>query len=180
VFQRLVILVFVFAVSMGTAFSQVDAGVLSGVVTDATCAAVVGATVTVVNAGTNAAHTVKTAANGTYQFWEISLPPLDVVELSAAGVIQTVEVELLGGSQVNTDSPEIPEIISPQQVSELPGLTRNVYDFIAISGNISNCDAAQCHVQNSASLGVATQLCRYSSTVKAVRVQTKHLRQWKR
>jgi hypothetical protein len=63
-------------------------------------------------------------------------------------------VESLGGSQVNTDSPEISEIISPQQVGELPSLTRNVYDFVAISGNISNGDAAQGHVQNSASLGV--------------------------
>ena len=177
--KRLFVLVFVFTVSVGTAFSQVDAGVLSGVVTDATGAAVVGATVTAVNAGTNAAHTVKTAANGTYQLGNLSAAvykvsvtaagfealkaavevtvgghaPLDV-KLSAAGVIQTVEVESLGGSQVNTDSPEISEIISPQQVSELPSLTRNVYDFVAISGNISNGDAAQGHAQNSASLGV--------------------------
>ena len=179
VFNRLFVLVFVFTVSVGTAFSQVDAGVLSGVVTDATGAAVIGATVTAVNAGTNAAHTVKTATNGTYQLGNLSAAvykvsvtatgfealkaavevtvgghvPLDV-KLSAAGVIQTVEVESLGGSQVNTDSPEISEIISPQQVSELPSLTRNVYDFVAISGNISNGDAAQGHAQNSASLGV--------------------------
>ena len=121
-FKRLFVLAFVFTVSVGTAFSQVDAGVLSGVVTDATGAAVVGATVTAVNAGTNAAHTVKTAANYAPTSWEnlsaaavykVSVTatgfgalkaavevtvgghvPLDV-KLSAAGVIQTVEVESL-------------------------------------------------------------------------------------
>ncbi|WP_353069171.1 carboxypeptidase regulatory-like domain-containing protein [Tunturibacter empetritectus] len=177
--KRLLVLVFIITVNVGTAFSQADAGVLSGIVTDTTGAAIAEATVTAVNAGTNAARTVKTAPNGTYQMenltasvYEVSVTadgfavlkaevevtvgghaPLDA-KLSAVGVTQTVEVESLGGSQVNTDSLEISEIISPQQVSELPSLTRNVYDFVAISGNISNGDAAQGHAENSANLGV--------------------------
>jgi len=54
----------------------------------------------------------------------------------------TTEVQVIaeGGAQVNTETQELSQVIDSQQVEQLPSLTRNPYDFIAISGNISNGD----------------------------------------
>lgn len=152
--QRLLGFLFLVLFSAGAAFGQVDTGIISGVVADATGAAIPGATVTATNNGTNAVRTVKTAGNGTYQLgslpaavYKVSITapgfteqtaqievtvgghaPLDAKLLAGSSAV-TVDVEALGGSQVNTDSQEISEIINPQQVSQLPSLTRNVYDL---------------------------------------------------
>jgi hypothetical protein len=167
------------AILGGHAYGQADTGQLAGTVTDPSGAIVPGATVTVTNAGTNAVRTVQTSSNGTYTLG--SLPaaiykvviqapgfqplkaqvevtvgghaPLDA-KLSVGGTTQSVEVTDLGGAQVTTDSDELSEIITPQQVKQLPSLTRNVYDFVAIAGNVSNGDSSQGHVQNSTNNGV--------------------------
>jgi outer membrane receptor protein involved in Fe transport len=42
-----------------------------------------------------------------------------------------------GGVEVNTQSQELSTVVSSKQITELPSLTRNPYDFVALSGNVS-------------------------------------------
>jgi outer membrane receptor protein involved in Fe transport len=58
--------------------------------------------------------------------------------LSAAGAQETVNVVAAqGGVEVNTQSQELSDVISAKQITELPSLTRNPYDFTVVSGNVS-------------------------------------------
>ena len=44
------------------------------------------------------------------------------------------------GTEANTETQEMSQLINTQQMAQLPSLTRNPYDFVAISGNVSNGD----------------------------------------
>src|SRR5262245_33717238 len=57
--------------------------------------------------------------------------PLAVSEI-AAGVVDVVAT---AGVEVNTANQELSSVVSSKQVTELPTLTRNPYDLVAISGN---------------------------------------------
>ena len=52
-------------------------------------------------------------------------------------------IDVIGGAvtQVNTETQELSQLVSIQQMAQLPSLNRNPYDFVAISGNVSNGDA---------------------------------------
>lgn len=171
-------------VAPGGASAQ-ETGNISGTVTDVSGAAVAGATVTARNLGTNAIRTETTAPSGSYTFtnlqpasYEISVPPiagfsaykqnaevtvggrltLDV-HLSATANTTTVEVTDQGGAQVNTQTQELSQVVSQAQVSQLPSLTRNPYDFVQISGNISSGDAGSNNLsQNATTRGVGFNL----------------------
>ena len=58
--------------------------------------------------------------------------------LSVSTQTETVEVVGAGGAVVNTQSQELSQIVNTQQISALPSLTRNAYDFVALSGNVSS------------------------------------------
>ncbi|HEY7912641.1 MAG TPA: carboxypeptidase regulatory-like domain-containing protein, partial [Blastocatellia bacterium] len=58
---------------------------------------------------------------------------------SGAGVVVDV-VAGEGGVEVNTQTQELSNVVSAQQVTELPTLTRNPYALVAISGNVSDAD----------------------------------------
>jgi hypothetical protein len=148
------------------ASAQVETGQISGIVTDQSGAVVTGATVTVKNLSTNSQRTAHTSAVGSYTV--VGLEPavyqvtvesgsfkpytakaevtvgsrvtLDA-KLSVSAGTTEVEVIAEGGAQVNTQNQEISQIISAEQVSQLPSLTRDPYDFVMLSGNISNGDA---------------------------------------
>jgi len=62
-------------------------------------------------------------------------------KLSINSSVTQVEVVAEGGAQVNTQSQELSQVVNSEQLQQLPSLTRNPYDFVAISGNISNGDA---------------------------------------
>src|ERR1700680_1189973 len=143
-------------------FAQVDTGTLTGTVKDTTGAVVPDAMVTVRNTATGASRVVQTASDGVYTV--PGLPPslyavtatktgfadskpertitvgshvtLDV-PLSVSQVSTTVEVVALPAAEVNTQSQEVSQIVTPEQVQNLPTLTRNPYDFVALAGNIS-------------------------------------------
>src|ERR1700676_160012 len=146
-------------------FAQVDTGTLTGTVKDATGAVVPDAMVTVRNTATGASRVVQTASDGVYTV--PGLPPslYDVtatktgfadyktqatitvgshvtldVPLSVSQVSTTVEVVALPAAEVNTQSQEVSQIVTPEQVQNLPTLTRNPYDFVALAGNISGGD----------------------------------------
>ena len=162
--RSVVVAIFVVAGLGGVAFSQ-DTGQIAGTVTDSTGAAVPGATVTATDVGTDASHTTTTSSTGSYIFTSL-VPATYEVTITASGFstwkartevtvggrltldsrlavgssTTTVEVTSEGGVQVNTMTQELSQVVSREQVSQLPSLTRNPYDFVALSGNISSGD----------------------------------------
>jgi Carboxypeptidase regulatory-like domain len=145
--------------------AQVEAGQLAGTVTDPSGAVIPGATVTVRNTGTNAQRSETTSESGTYRVtglepatYEVTVrsasfrPYTARVEITVGGHLtvdaklsvsgNTTEVEVIGegGSQINTQTQDLSQVISQEQVSQLPSLTRNPYDFVALSGNVSSGD----------------------------------------
>ena len=171
-------------VSIGTlvpgAWAQ-EAGQVAGTVTDTTGAAIPGATVVVKNLGTNATRQVVSNETGAYQMtglapavYELSATAkgfngytskIEITvggrltvdaKLSAGSAETTVDVSAGdGGVQVNTTTQELSQVVSSQQITELPSLTRNPYDFVALSGNISSGDtSAAGKSQNATTRGV--------------------------
>lgn len=160
-FTRLVVLIaLVFTVSLQV-LSQTETGTIFGTVTDPTGALVKGAAITVTNTATGAKRTATTGADGTYTISSLPPGPYQVTistagfaeqkesvtvtvgsqtsissRLSVAATGITVEVSGgAGGVQVETQSSDVSTMVSSQQVSELPSLTRNPYDFVQLAGN---------------------------------------------
>ncbi len=146
-------------------FGQAEAGSISGTVKDATGAVITGATVVVKNLATGVERTATTGGIGQYQIPSltpgnyqvtISLAKFQTYRTSAevtVGSVSTVDaqltvgqssavIEVVGGAatQVNTETQELSQLVNTQQMAQLPSLTRNPYDFVAISGNVSNGD----------------------------------------
>ena len=157
--------VFVLAVTVliMPALGQLDTGSISGTVHDPSGALVPDATVTATNLSTQAKRTVQSGPQGGYTI--VGLPAgnyeLRISKQSFGEFRQTLEVTVGGrstvdatlalssasttvevvaaqaGTEVNTQTQELSQIITPQQLAQLPSLTRNPYDFVALSGNVS-------------------------------------------
>lgn len=163
-FGIMVLLVAIF-VGYQYAWSQTETGSINGIVTDTTGAVIPGATVTAKSVNTGAERTVQTGNTGDYiiqdllpGFYDVTAtssglaPFTGRVEVTVAGkatldaqlsvgkATTVVEVVGAGGSTVNTQSQELSQIVDTTQVSQLPSLNRNPYDFVALSGNVSNAD----------------------------------------
>ncbi len=151
----------------GLALAQVDTGTLTGTVRDTSGAVVPDAMVSVRNTATGATRAVQTGLDGVYLFPGLVPALYDVtitktgfadykaqatitvgshvtldVQLSVSQVSTTVEVVAVagGGAELNTQNAEISQIVTPDQVANLPSLTRNPYDFVALAGNVSGGD----------------------------------------
>jgi hypothetical protein len=61
-------------------------------------------------------------------------------KLSVNGNVSEVQVVAEGGAAVNTQSQELSQVIDTRQLAQLPSLTRNPYDVVALSGNVSSGD----------------------------------------
>jgi outer membrane receptor protein involved in Fe transport len=62
-------------------------------------------------------------------------------KMTAAGQTEVVNVVAgEGGVEVNTQTQELSDVVSQAQVTELPTLTRNPYDLVGLSGNVSGAD----------------------------------------
>ncbi len=144
-------------------FGQAETGVISGTVTDTSNAVVPGAKVTVVAPNTGFTRSVTTASAGEYAI--TNLPPTtytltiehpgfqkytrqvqvlvgsrnDVsAELNVTGASTTVEVTAAAETAaVNTESQTLSTVVTAQQITDLPTLTRNPYDLVATSGNVA-------------------------------------------
>ena len=152
-------------VSPSAVFGQAEAGSITGTVRDASGAVISGATITLKNVATGAQRTVQSGGVGQYTItglapgtYEIDVtsgnfaPYKTNAEITVGGVATvdaqlstgqastTVEVVAQGGAAVNTENQELSQIVNTEQMAELPSLTRNPYDFVAISGNVSNGD----------------------------------------
>lgn len=144
-------------------FGQRDTGTITGTVTDPSGAVVSGAKVTAKSVGTGAVRSATTNSAGAYTM--AGLPPAQYevtvespnfakstqrvtvtvgstneisAKLAVAGQGTTVEViGTGGGTQVETQSSELSQIVSGTSVTQLPSLTRNPYDFVATAGNVA-------------------------------------------
>ncbi|HEV3482372.1 MAG TPA: TonB-dependent receptor [Candidatus Acidoferrales bacterium] len=147
------------------AWSQAETGSVTGTVTDQTGAVVPGASVTAKSVATSAERTIQTTSDGTYVMPGLAPGLYDVtvtsqsfapftsrVEVTVGGKVTldaqlevgktttVVEVVGQGGAVVNTQSQELSQIVNTEQIGNLPSLTRNPYDFVALSGDISSGD----------------------------------------
>jgi hypothetical protein len=170
----------VFAVLLfggAVASAQVEAGQIAGIVTDQSGAIVPGATIMIKNVGTNAVRTAVSSAEGLYLVpglepaeYQVTVssasfkPFVAKVEvtvgghltvdakLSVSSAVTVVQVVGEGGATVNTQTQEISQVVDTQQMIQLPSLTRNPYDFVSISGNVSSGDST---TTSSSGLGVS-------------------------
>ena len=147
------------------ALAQSDAGSISGTVSDSSGAVIPSASVIVTNLATAAMRSVETGGIGQFDIpglvpgryrLRVSSPSFQTyeqevnvtvgtkttidVKLTVGASSQVVEVVASGEVQVNTETHELSQLIDRQQLLQLPSLTRNPYDFITISGNVSNGD----------------------------------------
>jgi hypothetical protein len=144
-------------------FGQAETGVITGTVTDTSNAVVPGATVTVVSAATALTRSATTASGGEYAI--TNLPPATYTltvehagfqkfsrqvqvligsrneisaQLNVTGNSTTVEVTASGETAaVNTETQTLSNVVTAQQITDLPTLTRNPYDLVATSGNVA-------------------------------------------
>lgn len=144
-----------------TAFGQAGLGSVSGVVKDPTGAVVSNAKVVLVDRETEIGRTVTTDSTGTYTFTAlhpstyrltVSAPGLSSSEqqvvvtvgskneaniaLGLSVVGSVVEVSGEGTTLVNTVDQEVSSLITSNEVVNLPTLTRNPYDLVAIASNV--------------------------------------------
>ena len=158
--------------------AQVETGRIAGTVTDQSGAVVTGATVTITDIDTNVARRTRTTDAGAY--WMVGLEPATYqvtvvsgdfkpftsrVEVTVGGQVtldaklsinaSTTDVKVIGegGTVVNTQTQELSQIVDTQQLEQLPSLTRNPYDFIAVSGNVSNGDNTTTNSNSGQNLG---------------------------
>ena len=143
-------------------FAQVDAGRISGTVTDPSGAAISNASVAIHNLNTGLDRTVVSNSSGEFTLVDIpagvykitvtaagfnpypaqlevtvgSSSALDV-KLAVQGSNTQVEVSVSGIAEVNTTNSEVAQVIDSNQLQNLPSLTRNPYDFAALSGNVA-------------------------------------------
>ena len=147
------------------ASAQVETGQIAGTVMDLTGAAVPNAAVTIKNLSTNTARNTVTSESGTYlvpglepAIYQVTVSSnsfksfVAKVEVTVGGHVTldarlsvsatTTEVQVVGegGTQVNTDTQEMSQVVDTQQLASLPSLTRNPYDFVALAGNVSGGD----------------------------------------
>ena len=157
------LLLLVLLVVTAGAHAQSDLGNITGTVTDPSGAVVSEATVTIINKGTGLTRVQKTNSAGQYSTQ--GLPPgeyevdfaasgfttekrsitvavgsANVVDakISVGGGQEQVEVAADSVGGVQLENAEISQVVDSHQITELPSLNRNPYDFVSVSGNISS------------------------------------------
>ena len=163
--RGIAILVAIFALLINPSMAQVESGTIAGTVTDETGAVVQSANITVTNLSNNAKRTTQTSATGGYTVvglepgtYQVSIasgqfkPFTANIEVTVGGhetldaklsintSVAEVQVLAEGGATVNTQTQELSQVVDTEQLAALPSLTRNPYDFVVLSGNVSNGD----------------------------------------
>ena len=169
-------LLLLFSIFSVRAFGQADTGTIAGTVRDSSGGVVPDALVSAKNTATSAERTAQTDSTGGYTIpglapgtYDISISKTNFAtfngradvtvgshvtvdtQLAVTGVSTTVEVVAAGGTEINTQTQEVSQLITPAQIDQLPSLTRNPYDFVALAGNISGGDRSM--ATNNAQLG---------------------------
>jgi hypothetical protein len=144
-------------------WAQTSDATLSGQVTDTGGAAIVGATVTVKNEGTNAVQTVKTDGQGEYKVGQLLPGTYDVtaqkdgfevkaetgvaltvgqaatlnVPLAVGDVKQTVTVTG-NASLINTSNAEISQVVNQKSIEQLPLNGRDPSSLVLLTTGVTN------------------------------------------
>ena len=163
IFKFVSLLAVLFLCSL-TAFAQTDKGSITGIVTDASGAVVAGAKVTAVSPTTGLSRNTETGSIGEYTLTALpngkynltiekegfakysTQAVVDVgsittvsAKLAITGSSTTVEVSASGEvAEVNTESQTLSTVVTSKQIQDLPTLTRNPYDLVSTSGNVSS------------------------------------------
>jgi hypothetical protein len=145
------------------AFGQGTRGSLSGVVTDPNSGAIVGATVTAKQSGTNEEFKAQTNAQGAFSFpslapgkysltveasgfkktelteisIEVSQPAKVDVHLEVGAMTEQVTVTGTAQEVINTTSPTLSKTITAKQVQDLPLLSRNPLDLARLQAGLA-------------------------------------------
>jgi outer membrane receptor protein involved in Fe transport len=161
--SMLIATLFLVVMVASAAFSQGESGQINGKVTDPQDRVVPGATVTVKSVTTGAERTTTTDDQGVYTVPSLQPGLYDVTvkagqfaentqraqvtvgaklsldtKLSTQAVAANVNVIAgEGGIEVNTQDQQLSNVVTQQQVREIPTLTRNPYDLVGISGNVT-------------------------------------------
>jgi len=168
------VLVLVFSCTVN---AQVNTGSISGTVHDSSGAAIVGATVTATSVATSEQHSAVSGSIG--EFTLQGLPPgtykvrvtnasfktletsVEVTvgasvtfnpQLEVGSSTTVVEVSAGVGTEVNTQTQELSQLVDTNQLASLPSLNRNPYDFVILSGNVSNGDNTNASMNSSQNL----------------------------
>ena len=147
----------------GAVIAQNEAGQVAGKVTDATGAAIAGAKVTVKSTDTGIVRDATTDNEGFYLVTSLQ-PGVYEVTINATGFAERMQkvrvsvgaarrletqlsvtpvtgeqtiVEGSGGVEVNTQNPQLADPVSGRQLRELPTITRDPYDLVSLSGNVT-------------------------------------------
>lgn len=165
-FTKLVALFAIVALSGLFAFAQTESGQLSGVVTDASGAVVQGVKVTATSVERSFSRTATTGNNGGYVISNLQPGTYDVTfeganfgkqtrrigvtvggrqtldaTLKAQGTITEVEVvDTAPIAEVNTTDGQLSTVVGSKQITEVPTITRNPYNLVNLSGNVSDVD----------------------------------------
>lgn len=144
-----------------SAAAQTETGRITGVVTDATGGILPGATVTAKSSGTGATRELTTDSAGQYVFANLPPGPYEIsasltgfnpanakVTVTVGGAVAIdLKMDIAGTKEnvnvvaevprINTTNGEVATTINETQIRELPTITRNVYDLVAVAGNVS-------------------------------------------
>ncbi|MBV8857237.1 MAG: carboxypeptidase regulatory-like domain-containing protein [Acidobacteria bacterium] len=164
-FKVVVLAALLFAFS-ATAFAQLETGQITGRVSDPNGAVVPGAAVTVKSVETGAVRSATADEEGVYTVTNL-LPGLYDVTVEAQNFAkstqrvqvtvgarasvetalsvtaisgETVNVVAGSGVEVNTQTQELSNVVTGEQIRELPTVTRNPYDLVKLSGNAATDD----------------------------------------
>jgi len=146
--------------------AQTETGTITGVVTDPSGAVVPGAKIMVTSVERQNTRSLTTGSKGEYIVTNLEPGTYDITvegpgfapykrrvqvtvggrhtvdaKLAVTGGGTTVEVLAEGGAQVNTQDQSISQVVTGTQVRELPTITRDPYDLVALSGNATTSEA---------------------------------------
>ena len=161
--RKVSLLLALLALLCGMVFAQTETGNIVGTVTDPQGAVVSGAKVTVTNTGTGASRSATTNANGLYTVTnlqpgnyaiKVEAPNFQPVSkqlsvtvgsrntidfpLAVSTSQTTVEVVGEGGVAVETQTQQLSQVVTGEQVTSLPTITRNPYSLVGTSGNVTS------------------------------------------
>jgi hypothetical protein len=172
----------------GIAVSQQETGRIIGTIKDPSGAVVPGAAIAIKNIATGAQRATESGSDGVFVvpnlqpgIYEVSVTrsgfsvakkqvAVTVGGIASADFSLTVGAEpatvVVSGEalQVNVESQTIASVITTKQVLELPTLTRNPYDLVAISGNASPIDPRDIAAGSNRGVGYSLNGQRSSST----------------
>jgi Carboxypeptidase regulatory-like domain/TonB-dependent Receptor Plug Domain len=145
--------------------AQQETGQINGTISDPNGAVIANASVRVKNIDTGREITVQTSSEGTYLIPNLQPAIYEVVvagqgfadktervqvtvgakltlntQLGVTATNNTVDVVVGGLAEINTTDQQISSVVTGKQITELPTLTRNPYDLVTLSGNVSEAD----------------------------------------